>query len=360
MNPGVKCALVGALFATSLLSPAPALGQVGEPAGGGAGEGPWDAEKAERARALMREGLAEWGKDNLEGARDALARAWQVSPNPNVASALGELDMKLGRYREAADYWEAYLARLPPDHDSAAARLEECRRNLGKLRIHVEPAGATVTLDGDVMRRLKLGTDVWVDAGAHTLEAELHGRTTTQQVSLAPGGATEVSLTLPAEEREAVLTAHPGEPPTAQRSALDGQGDGVPARTIALVGGAVLTVAAATVGVVYTVKANRASNQVAHFDALLQAKAEEMAIPPHEVCSSPPGLRPSECTDLENAFNERHRAKNVAITSYIAAGALAAGTLATHFLWPVSKRSANLSVGPMLVGARGAQLSVSF
>jgi hypothetical protein len=145
----------------------------------------------------------------------------------------------------------------------------------------------------------------------------------------------------------------------------DAEGSGVSVKTVVLISGAVLTVAAATMGVVYTVKANRASDEAAKYDAFARSKVDPAVANQDSFCAPPPGMRPAECTDLENAVNERQRATNVAIGSYIAAGAFAAGTVATYFLWPEperearAKRGARVSVGPML-GVRGVQVRVAF
>jgi hypothetical protein len=314
----------------------------------------------------MREGLAEWGKGNLEGARDALVKAWEVSPNPNIVSALAEIDMKLGRYREAADYWEVYLVRYPPDYETAQGKLDECHRNLGKLRIHVEPPDAVVRLDDDVIARARLNADVWVDPGVHVLRAESAGSAATQHVAAQAGESTAVSLVVPGPQRPTPMVPPPPGALAVQPSAADNAaGDGVSVKTVVLIGGAVLTVAAATVGVVYTVKANRASDEAAQYDAIARSKVDPAVAGQDNFCAPPPGMRPAECTDLENAVNERQRATNLAIGSYIAAGSFAVGTVATYFLWPEPtrdagpNRGARVSVRPML-GGRGVQVRVAF
>jgi tetratricopeptide (TPR) repeat protein len=354
-----------AVATLGLLSSTQALAQPREPGPDDtARDDAADADKAQRARELMREGLAEWGKGNLEGARDALMKAWEVSPNPNIVSALAEIDMKLGRYREAADYWEVYLVRYPPDYDTAQGKLDECRRNLGKLRIHVDPPDAVVSLDDEVITRTRLNADVWVEPGTHTLHAEIAGNAATQHVAILAGDSNDVSLVVPGSKR-ATPAAQPSSGTVAPppRAVDDSAGSGVSAKTVVLISGAVLTVAATTMGAVYTVKANRASDEAAHYDALARSKVDPAVASQDSFCAPPPGMRPAECTDLENAVNERQRATNLAIGSYIAASAFAAGTVATYFLWPEAERKAaakrGVSVGPM-VGGRGVQVRVVF
>jgi tetratricopeptide (TPR) repeat protein len=353
-----RATLCALSIAAPLFLSSPALGQARDAGSDRGKQERSDAGKAQQARELMRAGLVEWGKGNLEGARDALVKAWDASPNPDIASALAELDMKLGRYREAADYWQVYLVSTPPDYETAQGKLAACRQNLGRLRIHVEPSEAVVTLDTDVVSSSKLDADVLVDPGTHVLRAELRGQATTQQVSIRAGESNALSLVVPTLAQATTAAPPPAGSSTSRSRPIDDGRAGIPAKTVALIGGTALTLAATTIGIVYTVQANHAADDAARFDTIVHSKADPRLTAPNGVCTPPPGVRPPECANLEHAVDDRQRASNVAIGAYIAAGAFAAGTVAAYFLWPASERG-RVSLVPMLVG-RGVQVKVAF
>src|SRR4051812_13044301 len=80
---------------------------------------PPDADTKATVKELMHTGVAAYRKKDFEAARTAFAKAWKLKPHSDIAAALADVEMKLGRYRDAAGHWDYYLNYHPPDLDEA-------------------------------------------------------------------------------------------------------------------------------------------------------------------------------------------------------------------------------------------------
>jgi hypothetical protein len=115
----------------------------------------------------------------------------------------------VGRMREAIERFEEFLAALPAGGSVArraevAAYVQELTAALGMLRWTVEPAGASIFVDG---QRLPDGTsETQIDPGAHRVRAELAGYVTAEQeVQIDRGGSAQASLALEAVPTQGTL-----------------------------------------------------------------------------------------------------------------------------------------------------------
>src|SRR5450432_3751077 len=68
------------------------------------------------AKELVRQGSAEYSKQHWEAARASFQKAWELKRHYAIAANLADVELKLGRYREAAEHLEYALANLPPEH----------------------------------------------------------------------------------------------------------------------------------------------------------------------------------------------------------------------------------------------------
>src|ERR1700742_4017684 len=130
------------LFGT-VLGPSPALGQISSPEPGNAGDRDASSTDDAAIKELMRTGIGEYRKNHLEAARTAFASAWELRHHTAIAASLADVEMKLGRFRDAAEHWQYYLASSPPDRAEAEAQLAECSKHVGRIDVTVEPAAAT-------------------------------------------------------------------------------------------------------------------------------------------------------------------------------------------------------------------------
>jgi hypothetical protein len=208
------------------------------------------------------------------------------------------------------------------------------------VRVAVSVQGASVTLDGKAVGNAPLETELWLEPGEYVVEARHAGyEPASERVAVKAGESREIMLALGA------LMANDTAAPTAD----DYRGEirpssGMSAKTVVVIGGSVLTVAAAAVGTVFLLKQNSAAEDAD--DALAEIKIEEPdRWEDGEACRLVPEERPKACATLMDAQHDEKVFKNVAIGSFIAAGAFGVGTVVTYLLWPDKKASSAAPLG---------------
>lgn len=161
----------------------------------------------DRAREAFAQGQALYLAGDFAGALAAFQAAESASPTPAAIYNIARCQERLGDTAQAVSAYESYLAQAPdaPDHDAVAGHVAELRRQLpaeGRLRVSVEPRGATVRVDQEAPEPAPL--DRLFPAGHHAVRAELSGHTAADRdVDLVAGGLVQLELTL-----------RPIEPPT--------------------------------------------------------------------------------------------------------------------------------------------------
>src|SRR5690349_768840 len=79
---------------------------------------PTDSEStgiSDKARALYMEGIKAADAKNWAAAHTAFLEAWKQSEHYQIAANLGSMEIKLGRYRDAAEHLAVYLRKAPQD-----------------------------------------------------------------------------------------------------------------------------------------------------------------------------------------------------------------------------------------------------
>src|SRR5262249_55427610 len=136
--------------------------------------------------------------------------AWKLARTFDVAANLGEVVLHLGRPREAAKYLAFSLRAAPPSAKAAQRErtrhfLDEARQQVGAIRLRTNVADARATIDGALVEPEDLPFELFLDPGAHTIEAQREGygpaRTTIQ---VGAGSTQDVSLMLVRERRSVV------------------------------------------------------------------------------------------------------------------------------------------------------------
>ena len=302
------------------------------------------AGPSEEASDLMNQGVASYSKGNLEAARRSFLAAFELAPHHTIASNLAEVEIKLGRYRDASEHLNYVLRSLPPnateERASSEKGLAQCRERLSVVRVAVSVQGAAVTLDGKSVGNAPLETELWLEPGEYVVEARHTGyEAASERVRVKAGESREIVLALGkvvAQGGTAPSSAAP--PDEAQHS------PGVSGKTVVLIGGSALTVAAATVGTVFLLKSNAASEDADQ--ALADIKREEPDLWENgQACLLEPALRPNACATLTQAQKDQETFKNVAIGGFVAAGVLGVGTVVTYLLWPEDKSSSATPFG---------------
>lgn len=317
---------------------------------------------------LMRSGITEYRKNHFDAARAAFEAAWKLRHHTAIAASLADVEMKLGRFRDAAEHWQYYLASSPPDRAEAEGQLAECSKHVGRVDVTVEPAAATLILDGNATEREPPDAPLWLDPGEHTLSAKLAERSSPERkLTIAAGETQTVSLTV--ERPEATETSAPEAPtsPIVTPATMSSSNDvrpqaGNAARTWTVIGGSALTAAALGVGIGYMLDANALDDDAAQLRAKTETGVDPKLVKDQAQCTLPSGVRPAACDELRAKVNDANSARIVSIVGFASAGAFAAATVVTYFLWPSEHRetssTAGLSVSPLSVGRGGTGLQI--
>ena len=280
------------------------------------------AADPEYVRDLLTRGTEALSANRNEEARSLLAQAFRLRRSYDVAAALGQAELELGKQRDAAEHLEFAIREFPPGESRKLLKqLEEAFSNakahVAALRIVVNQPGCEISVDGAAIGTSPLPSDVFVEPGQHTLGARTGS-----------GDAVERTLATSAGKDYTVelnLNAKPGA--TAANGAV--QNVSVPARrdssevspkTIALVGGGTITAVLLGLGIAERLRASDADDE---------ARALRSNAPGN--CSAQGGS--ALCRELVSDLDRRNAANQLAIYSFIGAGVAGAATAAIWFLW---------------------------
>jgi hypothetical protein len=253
-------------------------------------------------------------------------------------------------YRDAAEHLTFAIQNTPAGKARDAVPvltqdLIEAKRHVTALNITVDQPDAEVTVDGKLVGRSPLDTDVFVDPGKHTVKAThatLGSADSTVDAKMAQQSTIALQLALPppastAEASPPPLKYTPSDldkpssapapanpPPTVEPK------HGIEDRTIVLIAGGAVTLLAAGTGTYLGFKSRAASSDI---DSLVtQAKAKY-----GDYGCANAGAGSSLCTSLAEKNNDKRDAARLANFSFAVAGVAAVATVVTYALWPKPK-----------------------
>lgn len=319
---------------------------------------------------FLRIGIAAYKKRDYVAARNALLSAFQRDSVTAVAALLADVEMKLKRYRDAAEHWNVYLNGLAPDQSEqrteALAQLENCRKHVGTVKVTVEPKDALLVVDGITVDLRPTDGDLWLEPGTHSLEVKVEDRASQPKtVAIAPGDKLMVTLSAPSP-----APVGPVAPSAPQASTLavapPTESKPLETKTLVLIGGGVLTLAGVTVGTIYAIKFSAASSD--RDAAVAEAESEttdKSLIEAHAFCGDANPNPPAACKDIRSALVRMDRTQVIAEGAFITAGVIGLATIGTYLLWPTSKGSSptktGIAVAPwMSPSSQGVTASVAF
>jgi hypothetical protein len=287
-----------------------------------------DPVSQQRAADLRKKANAMASKGDLEGALVAYKASLELDETCGAIANLGALELQLGKHRDAAEHLSLasqVCERDGQDPNLAKAlvdRLEQARAKVGTIKIHVGISNLKVWVDGREVDRLDLGA-TYVDPGSHAVSATSNGSTVDQKaVTVNAGAVVEVELGPSAPAPTLPRTAFPSssqpETPTPP-----------PTKSLAvLVTGAALAATGVALGIGFTVAANdKYSQGIAARNALVAQSGPA-------ACGVQGNAVP--CASLRGVWQDHDTFTDVAFWSFLAAGAVAAGTV-TYAVWPASK-----------------------
>jgi hypothetical protein len=298
---------------------------------------------------------------NWDEAYRLLRPLWPQQQTYEVALSLGQTELYLGKYRDAAEHLAAGLRIIPlnvQQRNEIATRAHEglgqAKQHVATLALSVDKPGAEVRIDGHPVGRTPLESELYADPGMHTIVVSLAAHQDSRQVVSLPAG----------EERKILMQLGEAEPPKAstpenptrasepsERQDHDGGAD---AKTVAVISGAALSLIGLTTTIVFAVKRSNAESDIKD----LQNRIDQSG---PGTCEGPNPA--SECHELKQRLDDRDRASVGFNISWPITAAAAAGTAIMFFAWPASEhRTAPAAILTPLVGrdAGGLMLSGKF
>jgi hypothetical protein len=293
-------------------------------------EPPVSSEEQARRQAYERAHDA-FAAGNFQVAHEIFSKLWKERPTYDIAGFLGQTELQLKRYRDAAEHISFSLRNWPPrERLELLARVREglslAKRHVGALRLSVQPPGARIAIDGRMAAVSPADFELYVEPGTHTLSVELEGHeTVTRSLDVAAGQEQALELVLneqnPRPEVSPIPTpappsAAPLPPPDAsvERSR--------PSPAVLAFGGATI-LAATAAGAVFAINADSAAGDVTRLRGVVGRGG----------CNANNGSNRSDCADLLDAAESKDRNTNA---SYLMFGIATGAALFTagYYFWP--------------------------
>ena len=305
----------------------------------------------EQAARQLRAGNKAFKEGDFAGAERAYREAFALKRGYDIAGNLGAAELSLGKLRECAQHL-AFTLRLFPITGEPALREQmarafgQCRRGVGAVRVEVTgaggPIGATVLVDGLAAGEAPLLDEVFVEPGAHVIEARLDGYAgASQRVSVDRGSAAAVTL---------ALTPLPAPPATIVQVVAARRRSLAPGLALAIAGAVGLGGGAAFI----SLSASKRTDAAGQAGSILTG---------HGSCVPGAGnYDAARCPGLQSTLRADDAFHDVAVGAFVAGGAALAGA-AAYFLWPQRRPSSgpDLRVTPVVgAGSGGAIFSGSF
>lgn len=320
--PGQWLSIALAILCASLARQPPVLAQPAPPS---------EAAAADRAAELFEKGKALYRAQRLQEAYEAFQSAWELHRSYPIAANLGIVEIALGKSRSAAEHL-SYALHVLPSSESAEKRatleahLSDAQKETAALRIEVSEQSAVVLVDGLPVGRSPLADRIFVEPGRHSIEARGANDTVARTVvDVSKGSSQELLLTLKSAPLSRVVTATTNA--TANPTPAPSRPDSKSAPLL-VVGFGMSTLAAGIATAATVVSMNEAASAEELRSRITEGTGFE--------CSLPAPDKVAPCQDLESTANKQSDFANVALYSFIAAGALSAATT-VYALWPTPK-----------------------
>lgn len=179
---------------------------------------PTEADR-EQARSLLEEGIQAIRAGEYHTAQRALSRALELLPTYDIAIALGQAELKLGRHVDAARHFQFALNQFPSSESrklkqSVVEYLGRAKEHVATLQITTLPQGAhaNILIDGKPVQHTT-GAPQFLEPGSHVIEASLDGDAAGPQ-TVVVGAGEERTITLELKPRVAAAEQPSAEPPT--------------------------------------------------------------------------------------------------------------------------------------------------
>jgi hypothetical protein len=139
--------------------------------------------------------------EKYERALKAYEQAYDRFPSPKIFYLMGLAEHKLGRYLEAIRHFRQLLDEAEEVSDalreSVGLSIDEAKQYVVTLVFVVEPAGASISVDGEEIGEAPLEQPYFVAAGEHTIAVSAEGHAPVETtVTLEAGAESERTIAL--------------------------------------------------------------------------------------------------------------------------------------------------------------------
>lgn len=156
-----------------------------------------------RPRVLYRQAEAAFTSGKYDEARKLLLEAWSIRRTYDVAAALGQAELELKLYRDAAEHLDFAVQNFAPMESERALEgtkndLRTAKSQVVEARIAVDEPKARVAVNGRQLGESPLASGIFLEPGTYAFEATLaRDRRVTKQVAMQKGGTYDVDLKIP-------------------------------------------------------------------------------------------------------------------------------------------------------------------
>lgn len=166
----------------------------------------------DRAAQFYKEGNALYDQGKYKEAEAKYQAAWDIQQSFDVAGNLGNAEMLIGQPRDAAEHLSYALHTFPlggtPEKKKFLQdRLIEAKQQIGTLRIKVNVDRAEILIDGKRIGESPLLEPVFVLPGERNIVVRRGALKVTKSILVAKGSSQDLSVTLDAGPKPAILIA---------------------------------------------------------------------------------------------------------------------------------------------------------
>ena len=332
----VRGAILGAALALSGVSWANAA-ETEEPAAPGADE-------------QFAAGQAAFDQGDYATARLAYLEVWNRRRTYDVAANLGQAELEMGLFRDAAEHFSFAIANAPPSvpaetRDAMRALLEQARKEVAVLGIQGLPDGAAVLVDGRAVATAPIDRDLYIEPGKHVVEVDLGGSAPEKrELTGIKGERHSLVFSAPPATQVAGTGSEPLSPEPADPAAGDSSG---PSWVPVAVGGTI-TALGLVGGVGFTLAA---SSKRDDRDEQLAALGGSSA------CGSGT-VYAAECSKIDQLDSDANQYRNLGVAGFVTAGVAGVAT-AVYLLWPRQSSSEQAVLVAPAVGRNGGSVNLS-
>lgn len=129
---------------------------------------------------LFDQAQAAFAKGDKQAAYTAYLKAWGLQKSYDIAGNLGNVELRLGKHRDAAEHLSYGVTNFPPTGEPSLLRvmkqkLAETQKEIGRVTVRVSVAGVRVRVNGREVGISPLSEEAYVEPGEVVVEGELAG-----------------------------------------------------------------------------------------------------------------------------------------------------------------------------------------